>query len=120
MTAVRVNPTEGQMHVGDYYEAAWTATSSSANNTRLTNSFTLPAGTYLIWAKLPFISTSTFFAGLSFNSTGYGTGQLANQQSATWVVQLGSQTTMHLVATQSAACTFSYLERGGLYAVRLP
>lgn len=118
MTAVRVNPTEGQMHVGDYYEAAWTATSSSAMNTQLTGSITLPAGTYIVSASFPVLSSVPFYAYLRgvvkyFGMAGY------HVHSASWVVKLTETRTISLISGQSDPCTFTYRERGGLYAVRL-
>lgn len=120
MGAVRLNPTASQQGVGAYYEAAWTASSSAANLARLTNSITLPAGVYVIMAHLPQCSSTPFYAGLMGAPDGRnGTGALPNQGVATWVVRLTSASNVYLAAGQSAACAFSYTERGGLQAVRI-
>ena len=121
MTAVRVNPTEGQMHVGDYYSAAWTASSSSANLTTLTDWITVPAGLYLISFSLPKISTTTFACGLADASGLFSKGiHIGTEQtSKSFPLKLNADTRLRLAAAQGAACTFSYTERGGLYAVRL-
>lgn len=123
MSATRINPTASQQHVGDYYYAAWTANSSSANNAALTGNITLPAGTYVVCMMLPVISNSTYFVGL--NDTSHN--PIANycfhggigQSSKTVIVKLSASKTMRIESGQSAACSFSYLERGGLTAVRI-
>ena len=124
MTYTRLNPTAAQQHVGDYYSAAWTADSSSANGTRLTNTITLPAGTYLICMMVPVINTETFAMAVTIPSSGaYLTNQCIHvgigQSSKAVVVKLTESKTIAIAAAQSFACTFSYKERGGLIVVRL-
>ena len=124
MSITRLTPTEQQQHVGDYYSAAWTADSSSANKAVLSDTITLPAGTYVVSILLPYISTSVFYCSL-FNAS---TNDIVNgkwfhgggsSSSKTSILKLTAQTSVRICASQSATCTFSYKERGGLVAVRL-
>lgn len=111
--------------VGKYYNASWIATSSSANEVRLTNILTnLPVGTYIALCKLPATSTGSFL--MSLFMSGATTildnvlGSLNSQQVSTRIVRVTSASnSIYLKSSQSSACTFTYLGRGGLSLVRL-
>lgn len=109
--------------VGQYYSAAWTASSSASTNIALTKNITLPAGTYVVCMMLPVISTSQYFVGLNDTShnpiANYCFHSGIGQSSKTVIVKLSASKTMRIESGQSSACTFSYLERGGLVAVRI-
>lgn len=122
MPITRLNPAPAQYHVGDYYDAAWTAASSSANSTRLSDYITIPAGTYVVTIAMPVISTSTFTCGL-MNSSGGNVGAIfcagGSHMSRTAILQPVAPITICIGSAQSSACNFTYRERGGLRAVRI-
>lgn len=109
--------------IGAFYSASWTASSSAANNVILTGNITLPAGTYIVCMMVPVISTTNYALALrdtsndtiNDNCIHVGIGQ----SSKTVVVKLTSQKTVRLMSAQSAACNFTYRERGGLIVVRI-
>lgn len=107
--------------IGSMYSSTWTA-ASSAGNTRLTNSCTLgEKGVYLISIILPNSSASIAFG---FRVEGWSIVQKYGQQNS-----LGAMTfpfevpydnlQIYIDSQQSAPVTFSNLERGGLYAVKI-
>ena len=109
---------------GQYYAAAWTATSTNSNGARLTDDITLPKGTYILSAKVPVVTSGTF-PGVVLKQSG-GTdlenGSLAalgSQMEASFIVKLSAQKTVYMAVAGSAACSYSYLERGWLRAVRI-
>ena len=109
---------EWTMTPGIYLHAAWTATSSSANNTRLTNSITLPAGTWVIVAKMPVCSVENFYVGLSYGGVPFS-AQVCSQGTSTWIMSLTSQQIVYLMSTQSATMSFSSIERGSIKAIKM-
>ena len=107
-------------HVGDFYTASWTASTSSAPNTRLSNMTSpLPAGTYIVTAKFPTISTSDFTASI----VGANDGNLyihgPSWESASYVTTVNEGAQLYINSSQSAKCDFTALERGLLRATRL-
>ena len=107
---------------GNVYNASWTADSSSANNAKLTDSITLPAGVYVITVKYPNCSTTLY------TQLFYGDNTLLDSRAIfcgetcsefTYVYNFASQMTIWVAAGMSASCTYSYKERGGLRAVQL-
>lgn len=98
------------------YTASWIATSSAANNVKLTGSLILPAGTYVVVANLP--NTSTWMAVQLYGVANYyGHGQAL--QNGTWIITLTQETEIYLRTASSTSCTYSYTERGRLTAVRI-
>lgn len=112
------------------YSAVWTATSSSAYGTQLSNSITVPSGLYLLSFRTPvsadtapaiiglggFSSAITTFLGgtdtFSMNPT-YDEKTMIVRFSASATVYIGSK------ASNSMTWDSSYLTRGGLTAIRL-
>ena len=118
MTAKRLNH---HPEVGTVYEADWLATSASANNVQLTKKLSLPAGTYVVTAMLPGISTSEYYAGLHYGSNGdlsraMGGALYAN---GTWPLKLSSQMDVWLESRTSLNCSFNVTDRAKLRAVRI-
>ena len=111
MSYSRLNPDK------TLYEAAWTATSSNAYGTLLTQKVTVPPGTYIITASLPTISTNTFMAGIEPSANTYINGPMYTK--ASFVMQLASSSQLYMISSGSTACTFSNLGRGGLTALRI-
>ena len=106
-----------------YYAASWTATSSSASNTQLTNSITLSKGTYLIAVGTPYVQGAAGLACLQIGSvadlTTLVTMPVNAYSKASYIIQLTSQQTVRLITQSSASLTFTAPERGSLKAVRL-
>lgn len=107
---------------GAYYAAAWTATATSSNYARLTENLTLPKGVYIIVGKVPIASGN--FPGFSVLSNGVNIDDFTimlcgSQQSAATIINLTEQKTVYLGVAGSASITYSYLERGGLRAIRV-
>ena len=103
--------------------AAWTADSSSAGNTVLTDDLTLPKGMYLLIVAYPVLgNTDVFVSGIdgsNISSWGGSFINIASQQNSLRFVKVNANTTIRLRSMQSFAQTFSYLERGGLFAYKL-
>lgn len=100
--------------IGTVYTASWTATSSSAANTQLTGSISLPAGTYIVVLVSPVLSAQCAigFAGITAVF-----GQ--NGDSKTSILTVTTTTTVLARSGQSASVNFTYTERGFLKAVRI-
>lgn len=106
-----------------YYAASWTATSSSATGTVLTDTITLPKGTYLIAVGTPYVQGATGLAGLrvgtATDSTTLVSMPVNAYTKASYIIQLTSQQNVYLLTQSSASLTFTAPERGSLKAVRL-
>ena len=111
------------------YDAAWTATSNSAYGSAMTGTVTLPHGSYLIRGVQPNINTSGFWTELTAvdtastaytfhnNPLGYHPGSCTEHL---WLVEVtGATASFRLASAASDSRTFSYTERGGLFAIRL-
>ena len=99
---------------GAIYSASWKATSSSANNTQLTNDITIPAGTYILILLGP-IGSVDYSVGLAGKYK-----QMIKSGDAFVIPYTCNQTvSFHASSAQSAAVTFSYTERGSLTAVQI-
>lgn len=107
--------------LGTMYSAAWTASTSSSLS-RLTASATLGTkGLYLITVIVPNSSGSIAFG---FRVEGWGIVQKYGQQNSLGAMTFPFEAAydnlqIYLDSQQSAAVTFSNLERGGLYAVKI-
>lgn len=116
----RVEPTKQSVDlIGTVYTATWKASSSSANATQLTNKLTLPAGTYIIIAKMPYISVAPFTVDLNINSGADRDVNLYLGQMGTWVKEFSQTTDVWLISHTGGSCNFTYTERGGISAVRV-
>lgn len=108
--------------IGTMYSATWSAGSSSASNTRLTNSCTLgEKGVYLISVIVPNSNASIAF-GLRVE--GWGVVQKYGQQNSLGAMTFPFEAVydnlqIYIDSQQSGAVTFSNIERGGLYAVKI-
>ena len=100
--------------VGTVYQASWTATSSSGLNTQLTDDITLPAGTSILVLVSPTISAncSISFGGSSFMFLSAGDSNVV-------IYRTSASVTLHAQTAQSAAVTFTNINRGNLRAVKL-
>lgn len=106
-----------------YDSASWTATSSTASNTQLTNSITLPKGTYLIAVGTPYVQGAAGLAclqiGTAADLTTLVTMPVNAYSKASYIIQLTSQKSVYLITQSSASLTFTNTDRGSLKAVRL-
>ena len=111
-------------NVGEYYSATWTANSSNANDAYLTDTVTIPPGTYIITVKYPSVST-TCWTSVKYGS---GVGTLLDSYSVfcggssssnAFVITIPSEFTIWVASSMSSSCTYTYKERGGLRAVRI-
>lgn len=100
-----------------YRTAAWTASSSTALNTVLTETIAnVPSGTYIIDIAYPVLSTMPFASSIRVN------GQEANKylyqysgSNTSIIIKLTDENnSISLGSSQSSSCNMSYLERGGL------
>lgn len=103
--------------LGDVYTAAWTATESSAAQTDLTETLTLPAGTYLIIGRSPTCSgpVSVELRG----SVGSQSWLMDTSQSYTWLRTFSSTTSVRISTAASTAATWTNTAGGGLQAIRI-
>lgn len=106
----------------DTYFGSWTADTSSANNTQLTQSITVPSGYYVLVLKAPAMSTTGFSVAISINGTNHNQSVsfLAPYNEITYIVKLTNSTnSIYGISTQSATCNFTSTERGGIQAIRV-
>lgn len=99
---------------GAIYSASWSAASSAANNTALTNSVTIPAGTYVLICYSPIASVD-----FSIGVAGHYKEMNKNGDSFALIYSCNETVTFYAQSAQSASVTFSYTERGGLYAIQI-
>lgn len=101
---------------GEVYTAAWIASASSSINYHLTDSISLPAGVYVVTITVP-LASGAMLMSLSSGAPPYYT--LDSLQEATQILVLPSAQSIYLQSSGSTSITYSYLERGGLKAVRI-
>lgn len=103
--------------------ASFTANSSSAANTVLSDDINLVKGLYLISIAIPVMSVSTFSVQVvGTNITKYGSlyPKMREQTTMTFLLSVnGATDTICIKSAESTAVTFTYLDRGGLFAYRL-
>lgn len=100
------------------YHADWTAGSSNGLNQRLSDSITLPPGVYVIRAALPVLSATPYYATIA-NVPMFSQLVGFNCASACTIAKLTTTTEIYIFSGQSTSCTFTYLERGSLDALRI-
>lgn len=111
--------------VGTEYVAYWSASSSNQNNQRVTDSLTLPAGTYFMFFKAPMCSQSALFFQIYYDGADdyhYPTASAVpgqGQSTFACLVKLDSQKTVYARTNFSTQTTYTYLERGWIRAVRI-
>lgn len=99
------------------WQAEWIASSTSANGTSLTNSITVPAGTYIIVGQAPSASATTVCTLSGITPAKYfAIGDLGTFER---ICTLNSETTIKITSSQSASVTYSNLTRGGLTITKL-
>lgn len=106
--------------IGTLYEADWIGTSSTA--TALTNSLTLPAGTYIIVVNIPVMATEgsgTLAIKLNGVVDTGGYKKMYSYDSKTIIRKLTAQTTVQVVSGASTSVGISYIERGSLKAIKI-
>jgi hypothetical protein len=116
----RISSTDFVQRIPNIYFANWTASSSSANNTVLTQRINLSAGIYIIYCHRPSCSTTTFSMNMRVNGNdfrNYTVGTLYDNVCA--VQRFTTSSYIEMVSTQSASATFTNLERGKLIAVKI-
>lgn len=122
MTATNVQGALDELSNGltTIYEGAWTATSSAANNTQLTEKITLPKGIYLVFLSLPNVAGSVVSTGL-YNTLGLSIPLYVTQANGTGCrpVRVESENSFWIASTTSQTMTFSYLERGYIQALKI-
>lgn len=106
-----------------YFEAAWTATESSATGTQLTGSVTVPKGTYLVSLASPYIQGAMILVGIRVNSA-TDIGSMVSMPTgvytkASFIMTFSSDSTIYALTQSAASATFSNTNRGGLKLVRL-
>lgn len=107
---------------GRVYDASWTAASSSANGVILTDTLTLPKGTYVVVASIP--PTSGVMAiGLWDSVNAYANRYVSVIQgyymSASWIVEVTQDSmTINLRSAGSASVTYN-TTYGRLKAIRI-
>ena len=103
--------------------ASFTANSSNAANTVLSDDINLVKGLYLISIALPVMSVSTFSVQVvGTNITKYGSlyPKMREQTTMTFLLSVnGATDTICIKSAESTAVSFTYLDRGGLFAYRL-
>ena len=114
----RITPSKVDWDIlGTTYSAAWTASSSTATRTKLTDSIVLPPGTYIIVLITPSISTSNGWVGfMKFDKW------LGNINGPEWMVLIETLTETTELYAQSgtgSTMTFDSLSRAGLKAMRV-
>ena len=105
--------------LGNVYSASWTASSSTANGSQLTESITLPPGTYIITGQFPGMSTAGVFGYHNIpNKYCYATAD-TDCETNTIIITLTETTQIWLTSATASTMTFTNLERGGLTAIRI-
>lgn len=105
--------------IGRVYRGDWIASSSSANGTHLTQTLTLPAGTYILLSHTPLMSGSDGTLLVSFSELTPPYRLVTGQDIFLTAVTLTTQTDVYLQSSASFSVTFSYLERGAIIAIRI-
>lgn len=100
---------------GEVYTAAWIA-NTSTTGTHLTDSMNLPAGVYIVTINTPIMSSGVLVS-LSSGAPPYYA--LDGHGEATQLLVLPSPQSIYLQSSSSASITYSYIERGGIKAVRV-
>lgn len=110
-------------NLGNRLIGTWSANTSTGNNVRLTNSIDVSAGTYLIVASYPSISTTNFVASLNLESTSsvYDNTYINGGSWAgkAMITAFSNAQKIYLASAQGAPCNFSNTERGSIRAIKL-
>jgi hypothetical protein len=110
--------------VGAYYKADWTASEAVGISKRLTDTITLPAGTYVVQMGCPYCSDLSMEICIGFSAKmAIGSGNTfikACYGTVTMLAKFSATTNLYvLTAASNTNATWSYLDRGGLAAIRI-
>ena len=117
-------------NIGTIYTASWQATSSAANSVILTETLTLPKGTYVVVASLPPTNGSTTMAfglydtvhGFGDSTSGYRYITVAQNHYAVgvWIVENPNETAMGMNLRSAGSASVTYTASyGKLRAIRI-
>ena len=125
-TSKFVNVDQSGGSIASVIKKDWTATSSSVTGTQLTELANLDAGKYIINVHIPYsASTGTSIFALAVDSA------LDNNQisvapvsygNCTFVIEKNASFTLKFVSATGTSLTWdsAYIDRGGMYIVKLP
>lgn len=105
--------------IGDVQSASWTATSSAASTTNLTNEITLTPGTWMIVVSLPTVSRTHQYMLTNISSAENKYYSAVSMGTFTCVYQATSTTTTRVRSAASTSTTYSNITRGHIEAVRI-
>lgn len=110
--------------VGAYYKADWTASEAVGISKRLTDTITLPAGVYVINMVCPYCSDLSMEICIGFSAKmAIGSGNTfikACYGTVTMLAKFEATTSLYvLTAASNTDAKWSYLDRGGLAAIRI-
>lgn len=121
----KTNLAEALAPIGTLYKGAWTATKTEGISQLYTERITVPAGTYIISAVLPYAKVghgNQICIGFTAKMA-IGTGNTFLDASYGCTTQMATFTTTTSIAVMSAASANSaewdYLDRGGIAALRI-
>lgn len=107
-------------NIGNLQRASWTGSSSSAYGTNLTGAITLTKGIYIVTIKTP-VSDTTPLLDLHDNTNDrtYYYVNIPSQESFTIPIEITATTDIIVRSAASSTTNYSYLDRGGLFAVKI-
>ena len=109
--------------IGNYYTMRWTATSSNASDTQLTNKTNLPRGTYIAIGSAPVPSVKDFPISLacsgSNNTVPYFNG-IRDRSIIAFIVQINDNTAdVWLKTASSNSCTYTNIDQSAIRFIRI-
>ena len=123
--ATKTNLAEALAPIGTLYKGAWTATKTEGISQLYTERITIPAGTYIISAVLPYAKVghgNQICIGFTAKMA-IGVGNTFLDASYGCTTQIATFTTTTSLAVMSAASAntaeWDYLDRGGIAALRI-
>lgn len=105
--------------IGDVQSASWTATSSAASTTNLTDEITLTPGTWMIVVSLPTVSRTHQYMLTNISSAENKYYSAVSMGTFTCVYQATSTTTTRVRSAAATSTTYSNITRGHIEAVRI-
>lgn len=109
--------------IGSVSSASWTASTSTAISTALTNYLSLAKGTYLVIVAYPVLANNDLFVssidGENISKWGGSYINMQSQQNTIRIVRANEDTQIRVLSAQSFSQSFSYLDRGGIFAIRI-
>ena len=105
---------------GKYLSGAWTATSSSATGTQLTASLNLTKGLWIVTFTVPPYTATNRMQQVYLEGNDYRVSN-ANYLQGFWIVEVTTTKTVSVKAGAGTSVTWdsAYLNRGGIFAIRL-